>query len=60
MTMLPRKALRVNSAHLCWEDAMPLIRKPVAVVDAGDLCLAPGEKAIVPARQDRKVPEEDF
>ncbi len=32
-----------DSARLCWEDAMPLIRKPVATVDAGNLCLAPGE-----------------
>ena len=39
---------------------MPVSRKPVAVIDAGDLCLAPGERAIVPARWDRKVPEEDF
>ncbi len=40
------------------KDAMPLIRKPVAIVDAGDVCLAPGEQAIVLARWDRKVPEE--
>ena len=39
---------------------MPLTRKPVATVDAGNLCLAPGERAIVPARWDRKVPEEHF
>ena len=39
---------------------MPLIRKPVAIVDAENLCLAPGERAIVPARWDRKVPEENF
>ena len=49
-----------DSARLRLEDAMPLIRKPVATVDAGNLCLAPGERAIVPARWDRKVPEENF
>jgi hypothetical protein len=49
-----------DSARLCMEDVVTLIRRPVAIVDAGDLCLAPGERAIVPARWDRKVPEEDF
>ena len=49
-----------DSARLCLEDVVPLIWRPVAIVDAGDLCLArlaPGEKT---NRWDRKVPQEDF
>ena len=49
-----------DSARLCLETAVPVSRKPVAIIDAGDFCLAPGETAIVLARWDRKVPEEDF
>ena len=49
-----------DSARLCLEDVVPSIRRPVAIVDAGNLCLAPGERAIVPARWDRKVPDEDL
>jgi hypothetical protein len=45
---------------LCFENVGPVSKKPVAVVDAGDLRLAPGERAVVPARRDRKIPEEDF
>ena len=57
---LAPQAVGRDSARLCLETAVPVSRKPVAVIDAGDLCLAPGERAIVPARWDRKVPEEDF
>ena len=39
---------------------MPLNRRSVAVVDAGGLCLAPGEQAIVPVAWDRAVPSDDF
>ena len=50
---------QVDSARLCLDCPVgPL--KPVAIVDAGDLCLAPGERAIVPARWDRRVPDSEF
>ena len=47
-----------DAASLCIE--MPLNRRSVAVVDAGGLCLAPGEQAIVPVAWDRAVPSDDF
>ena len=48
-----------DTARLCLEYPTGKL-KPVAIVDAGDLCLAPGERAVVPARWDRKVPEAEF
>ncbi len=54
------KAGHSDSAHLCVESRCSASLRTVAIVDAGDLCLALGERAVVPARWYRRVPEDDF
>ena len=49
-----------NRVDLCREARCAPLRVPAAIVDADDLTLAPGEKAIVPVRWDRRVPDKDF
>ena len=51
---------RSDVANLCVERVPTNSVRATAVVDAGDVCLGPGERAIVPARWDRRVPSEDF
>jgi len=55
-----QQADRANVMNLCHESRKSFPMKPVAVVDAEDVSLAPGERAIVPARWDRGIPKEDF
>ena len=54
----PSLGIRSDSANLCLESRAPL--KPTAVVDAESVCIAAGERAVVPVRWDRGVPSSDF
>ena len=47
-----------NLVNLVMESRAPL--KPTAVVDAESICIAAGERAVVPARWDRGIPSSDF